>query len=115
MKQTLLLFFLLTTFSIAFSQNRFAEELDIEKTEVISDPSEIRIFPNPATSFIGLNQDSGVEQVVIFNLVGRRMKAFLTSENDNRYYVGDLPRGMYLVQLLGSKNEILTTKRVNKR
>ena len=48
-------------------------------------------------------------------MVGRQMKSFEAGEVDSRYFIGDLNRGMYLVQILGENNKIITTKRVSKR
>jgi hypothetical protein len=75
----------------------------------------LEVFPNPATSHIGLTESQGVHKVVIYNLVGSQMKNFDEITPDKRYYVGDLPRGMYLVQILGEKNKVLATKRMQKQ
>ena len=83
----------------------------VEKQEEIN----VRIFPNPATSYIGLDNGRTVKHLVIFNMVGRRVKDFEVFRTDAQYYVGDLPSGMYLVQLLGENQQVLSTKRLNKR
>ena len=77
---------------------------------------DIKIYPNPVTTSISLssNADNLVKKILIFNLVGREMKRFDFVAGE-KYYMGDLPKGMYLVQLLGSKNQVLRTKRVTKR
>ncbi len=79
------------------------------------DPNEIKVYPNPATDYIGLSEAKEVKRIVIINLVGRQMKTFQVGGEGARYYVGDLPRGMYLVQLLDAQKEVVTTKRVSKR
>ncbi len=83
----------------------------IDKQEEIN----VRIYPNPATSYIGLDNGRTVKHLVIYNVVGRRVKDFEVNRSDAQYYVGDLPSGMYLVQLLGENQQVLTTKRLNKR
>lgn len=74
----------------------------------------IEVFPNPATTHISLTDSEGVKRVAVYNLVGRLMRVFDGVDTDKRYYVGDLPRGMYLVQILGEQNKILITRRISK-
>lgn len=74
----------------------------------------IKVYPNPATEYIELSENSKVSKIVIFNLVGREMKRF-DAYNGQKYYVGDLDRGLYLVQLLDKNNQTVTTQRVSKR
>ena len=78
----------------------------------ISNPS--KIYPNPAYNFIELNNVSEVSSIIIYNLVGRKMKKF-TTQKEERYDIADLPRGMYLVQLLGKDGKVVTTQRMSKK
>lgn len=114
MKQTLLLFFFLLSLSLSVSAQSIGERLAINSPQT-EQKENITIYPNPATTHIGLSSSDGVERIIVFNMVGRQMKNFQVGEGDKRYYVGDLPRGMYLIQLLSANNEVLTTKRVSKR
>ena len=43
------------------------------------------------------------------------MKSFDDIAPDKKFYVGDLPRGIYLVRILGDKNKVLTTKKISKQ
>ena len=74
----------------------------------------IKIYPNPAFNSIGLNNISGIGSIIIYNLVGRKMKKFITQKGE-RYDIADLPRGMYLVQLLGDDGKVVTTQRMSKK
>jgi len=69
----------------------------------------VKIYPNPAFNFIGLNNISDIGSIIIYNLVGRKMKKF-TPQKGERYDIADLPRGMYLVQLLGKDGKVVTTQ-----
>lgn len=82
-------------------------------SQSISTPTQLQIFPNPAVNYIGVSNSDDAQQVVVYNLVGRKMKSF-SATNGEKYYVGDLKRGMYLVQILGNNNKVLTTQRVSK-
>ena len=106
MKQALLLFFfLLFAAKAAFSQSAFKGQ----------DRPSLAIYPNPAVEYIAVNDDDGlVNQIVIFNLVGKKVRSFTATPNE-RFIVGDLPKGMYLVQLLDTDNKIINTQKVSKK
>ncbi len=78
------------------------------------DAPSIKIFPNPATEYIELSENDKVSTIVVYNLAGREMKRF-DAYNGEKYFVGDLARGLYLVQLLDKKNQTVVTQRVSKR
>ena len=75
---------------------------------------KISIYPNPASEFIGLKHADGIKEIMIYNVVGRKMKSFTVNKGE-QYYIADLPKGMYLVQMLDYGNKIVTTQRINKR
>ena len=113
MKKNLLLLFLLFCGSILMAQNSNNQQLALlDKTT--KSKGELKIFPNPATNFISVSENDQVKQILVFNLVGRKMKTFKAIKGE-KHFVGDLPKGIYLIQLLGDKNKILRTQRVSKR
>ena len=110
-----LLFFLFISAPVLLPSQSLSDRLAINSPET-AEKENITIYPNPATTHIGLSASEGVARILVFNMVGRQVKYFqVMAGEDNRYFVGDLPRGIYLVQLLGGNNEIITTKRVSKR
>lgn len=114
MKQTLLLFLLLFTFS--FAQAQLAMRDDCSSCRVTYTKTDIKVYPNPVTNFIAFqNEDGIVRKVVLYNLVGRRISKFVAVNGKNTYDVSDLARGMYLIQLVDGADKIITTKRINKR
>lgn len=74
----------------------------------------IRLFPNPATEYMELTNSEPVDQVVIYNILGRQVRAFRAAE-EKRYYLTGLPDGMYLVSLVNNRDGILRTMRLSKR
>lgn len=109
MKQTLLLTFLLFFGIMIFAQSESG------KASVYRDNGiELTIYPNPFTNYIKIDdQDDIVEFVTIYNLLGKKMKRLPAAKGES-YYVADLPRGMYLVQLEGKKSKVLKTQRIKK-
>ena len=82
-----------------------------------TDPKvEFKIYPNPAVDFINFNNKAGeVKQVIVYNLIGRRVKELRADYGKNTYDISELSKGMYLIQLLGINNKVITTQRINKR
>lgn len=75
---------------------------------------EYQVYPNPAVDYIQISDNAAIERVALFNLAGREIKSF-TYRSEEKYFVGDLPKGMYLVQLLGPQNRPLATRRISIR
>lgn len=84
-------------------------------TYIASTPKQkITVYPNPATNFIGLSDTENVQEIRIYNIIGRQVATFQV-EKDGKYNVADLVKGMYLVRIVDNKNKIVTTQRLNKR
>jgi hypothetical protein len=116
MKQTLLAVLLTFCSIAAFGQsNPNSDGTSLQPTYSIVKQAKLSIYPNPATDFISVNNADNVRQISIFNLVGRKLKSFNNVVEDQHYDVSDLPKGMYLVQVLDDANKIITTQRVSKR
>lgn len=77
--------------------------------------TKIKIYPNPATEYISIDNTENVKELFILNLVGRKLKVIQNVEQDVQYDISDLPNGMYLVQIIDHKNKIITTQRLSKR
>ncbi len=83
-------------------------------TSEVTNKSELKVFPNPATDYFELVNNRLVNKVVIYNLVGRKIRSYDAS-NGRRYNVNDLPSGIYLIGLLDDNNNVLKTLRLSKR
>ena len=80
---------------------------------LVTDP--IQVYPNPATHYFGITETEQVNKIYVYNLVGKRLKQFVDIAQDKHYFIGDLPRGMYLVQMVDVNNQVIVTQRVSKR
>ena len=111
MKQTVLLILFTLITLTAFSQTSFNDRLKFDyKTERI----DIQVFPNPVADYLGVSHNDQIEKVQVFNLVGKTVKNFDYLKGRN-YYLGDLPKGIYLVQFSDKRSKTLVTKRISKR
>ncbi|MCB0642735.1 MAG: T9SS type A sorting domain-containing protein [Phaeodactylibacter sp.] len=121
MKQALLLLsFTLFTIHLT-AQNQFCDDCPATpgahsgNYQYLSDELEQpTVFPNPAIDFISLKNPGTVQTIRIYNLVGRELRQFEV-EMGKRYPVSDLPRGMYLVQMVDQSQNVIKTQRINKR
>ncbi len=77
--------------------------------------TDVSVFPNPATEYISVNDPAEtVGFVLLYNLVGKKVKEFEYSKGSN-LPVGDLPKGMYMVQLQDRQRNVLRTQMIDKR
>lgn len=109
-KILLIIPFLFLAFMVSAQNSAYSTPASSKKVT----KNTIKIYPNPAINFIGLNEVAGVASIVVYNLVGRKMKNFNALKGE-KYNISDLPKGMYLVQLKGTNGKVLTTQRMSKK
>ena len=108
MKHLILLFSFCFITTLVFSQSSY------RSSSASSQNIELSIYPNPTVDFFKVSNNDLVQQIAVYNLAGRRIKSFDYTDNE-KYFVGDLPRGMYLVQLINADHRTLATRRVSVR
>ena len=117
MKKILLFLLFALTCSLTYGQSDYYGDDSADDKVVIAQltsAKNLKVFPNPATDYISLDNNSGVQKIAVFNLIGNEVVSFNVEEGE-KYYVGDLRIGMYLVQIIGSNNKTLTTLRLSKK
>lgn len=104
MKHTLLFcFFFIASLSLsAQSSTRFGQTEDL------------RVFPNPVVEYFKIGHSERVHKIIVTNVIGREVRRFDYRANE-KYVIGDLPGGYYLVQMRDDQNKIIRTQRVSKR
>ena len=75
---------------------------------------DLRIFPNPSSDYFALTSAKGVHKIMLYNVVGRVVRTFEVVEG-KKYYIADLPDGMYLAGMIGNEGNVLRTMRISKR
>lgn len=74
------------------------------------------VYPNPAINEITLmgSANSGVQEIVIVNIVGKvvKIQPWLTGDGTLTLPVDELPEGIYFVQFVG-QDRILSTKKIS--
>lgn len=76
---------------------------------------DLSVYPNPVIEQFTVKDNADVvSDVAVFNLIGKKVKTFEHSKGAF-HYVGDLPKGVYLVQLIDKNNRVLLTQKMDKR
>jgi hypothetical protein len=78
------------------------------------DKSLVKLFPNPTADYFTITENSYVESIQIFNIVGKRM-AVANFQNGDAINIASFPNGLYLVRMLDDDGVVLTTTRLTKR
>jgi Secretion system C-terminal sorting domain len=81
--------------------------------ETNNNATNIRVYPNPTTEYFQLSDDDMIDKVVIYNIIGRQMRTYKVTDN-GKYYVTDLPEGLYIIRLLASNGSTVKTIRLSK-
>lgn len=95
---------------VMYELNDCAAITSIEDVKI----SEINLFPNPTTDNFTLTNIDGVQDVIINNIIGTPLKQYVAEEN-GIYSMGDLPAGIYMVQLIDANGKNIGSKRVFKQ
>ena len=74
--------------------------------------NEVNVFPNPAQEYFSLSNDSNVETIRLYNVLGSEIKAF-NHYDSAKHSISDLNPGMYLLSMFDKQNNILKTSRFN--
>lgn len=110
MKKIILFTFL---FFIAFGASAQLADNASEIPSFRTYKQTLKVFPNPAAEYFQLaDKEDYVDQINIYNIVGKKMRTFEV-EDDKKYYLDQFPKGMYLVQLVGHNNKVISTQRLN--
>ena len=76
--------------------------------------SDVKLFPNPVTSYFQLTNYEGVHRVMLYTIAGSLVKEFI-SYPDEKFDVIGQQRGMYLVRLMDREKKILKTMVLHKK
>ena len=91
-------------------------EFEIQNARVFNraDAVRVRMYPNPTTNYVQLENDQMVDQIHVYNIIGRKIMSF-DREEGRRYDLTRLPGGMYMVSLVNNSHGVLRTIRLSKQ
>lgn len=93
------------TFDISVNQTTSTNDIAL---------NDIRVFPNPAVDYFELNTVTNVDRLMVYNLLGREVRAYRTYSGQ-QYNITGLPDGLYIVSLINDRKGVMKTIRLNKR
>ncbi len=76
-------------------------------------PSNIKLYPNPASEYFQITNDSNVDKIRVYNIFGREVKSFY-HYNNAQHEIGELKAGMYILKLLDNKNQLVKSMKLQK-
>lgn len=88
------------------------EDMSVSISEI--EKAALQLYPNPSPDYFQLTNANIVDNIVVYNIVGRAVKTFDVYDGE-RYDVADLPNGMYLVSLVSAEEGVVKTVRLSKR
>lgn len=78
------------------------------------DKESIRIYPNPASEFVKVQNAESVDYLKIYNILGVEVKSYKVAPQDS-FDIHDLPNGLYFAQLVNKEAEIIKSVRFYKK
>lgn len=56
-------------------------------------------YPNPSKNFLNISAKESIDQVVIYNKLGQKLKSIPINEHSQQLDISDLPNGIYFMQI----------------
>lgn len=78
------------------------------------DLANLTVFPNPTVDYFQLSDQTGVSRIVVHDVIGKHVKDFNVVSR-GIYDVSEVRNGLYVVNLLSDKNELLKSVRLTKK
>lgn len=77
----------------------------------------ISFYPNPAhgTLNVVFDENAGVKQVAIYNLIGKSVSSFKVAGSNSQLDIDNIPAGIYMLRFMDAQEEILATRRFTKQ
>ena len=76
-------------------------------------PLDIKLYPNPASEYFQISNDTKVEKIRVYNIFGREVKSFY-HYNNAQHEIGELKSGLYILRLFDGKNQLIKSMKLNK-
>ncbi|MBK6389747.1 MAG: T9SS type A sorting domain-containing protein [Saprospiraceae bacterium] len=74
----------------------------------------IQLYPNPPEEYFMVTSPVVLGKIELYNITGDKAKVYYAYKN-KRYYIDDVPSGIYMVRLLNLQQEIVKTVVLKKK
>jgi hypothetical protein len=85
------------------------EECNLLSVDDYNEIGSLKIYPNPTSKILNVNIP--INKLIIYNLQGKKL---LESKKQN-INIESLSKGMYLIQIVGKENDLMTTTKLIKK
>ncbi len=84
---------------------------------VSSSVSDVVLYPNPARSELNVVYDASadIKNIAVYNIIGKAMAIYKVSGPSANLNLEQMPAGIYFVQLVNSKGNVVVTKKFTKQ
>ncbi|NLA49143.1 MAG: T9SS type A sorting domain-containing protein, partial [Bacteroidales bacterium] len=83
-------------------------EIPVRNSEITE--RTVKVFPNPASSFLNIEYDKAPFRVSLYNSVGGVVHSVVSENPSVRLNVGQLNKGLYLMRIMDADNNTVTKK-----
>lgn len=90
---------------INFENQSCSPALNVEDNQI----NEIKIYPNPSSSFVSVDGIDNIQKIEIIDTLGRLIKTF-SPQSNNQYDVSFLNKGVYYFKVLDTNQKVKTIK-----
>lgn len=86
-------------------------------TTIVKSDDDVVLYPNPSVSELNVlfNENAGVKNIAIYNVIGKAVNTYKTSGNSARLDVSALSSGVYFIRLINAQGNIVATRKFNKQ
>lgn len=78
------------------------------------DIADINIYPNPASDYFQLTENSSIKTIQIYDIVGKNVATY-QHQSSGTYDISNLRDGLYVVRLLDVNGKVAKSMRLSKR
>lgn len=94
-------------------RTRIYINVDPASTQQTISANQIKVFPNPASEYFSITNQSNVDKIRVYNMFGAEVKTFF-HYNNAQHQIDELRSGMYLLRMFDKNNKVIKTVKLNK-
>ncbi len=88
-------------------------------TNTVKQAIDVSLYPNPSTTNLNVvfNAGADVKNIAVYSIIGKQMNMYKISggANSASINVSNLPAGIYFVRLMGSRGDVVATRKFTKQ
>ncbi len=84
---------------------------------VVNNENEVVLYPNPAHDEVNVVYDANadIKNIAVYNIIGKLMSVYKVNGPSANLNLENIPSGIYFVQLVNSRGNVVVTKKFTKQ